>query len=117
MNSMLYEALLALIGERVFPSYSRAYGESEIVFQVAHSQDSVRMIDASLIPPPREVEARIPGQLWENIVALLPQETATALSRCVHQTKPDNDAIKLVVGHRECVPGVEVCRDFHLYVA
>jgi len=83
-----------------------------------NSQDSVRIIDASLIPfSLRDVEARIPGQLWESIVALLPQETATALSRCVHQTKPNNDAIKLAVGHRECVPGVEVCRDFHLRVA
>lgn len=63
-----------------------------------------------------DVEARIPGGVWQSVLADLPQETARVLNGCVRQMTPSNQAIKQAVTSQEAVPGAEVRRGFHLRV-
>jgi hypothetical protein len=82
-----------------------------------NSQDSVRILNETQVPLAfLDVEARIPGSLWQSVLADLPQETARVLSGCVRQMKLSNEAIKQAVTSQEAVPGAEVRRGFHLRV-
>ena len=83
-----------------------------------NSQDSVRITDEAALPKSyRRIEARIPGDIWETVLSLLPEELAKTLELSVQETRPDNDAIKAAVTQNEVVPGVEVWRGTHLRVA
>jgi len=83
-----------------------------------NSQDSVRINDESALPKSyRRIEARIPGDIWETVLSLLPKELAKTLELSVQETRPDNDAIKAAVSQNKVVPGVEVRRGTHLRVA
>ena len=83
-----------------------------------NGQDSVEITDASQVPITyRELDLRVPGRLWQAAILLLPEETATALARCVRDDKPSGDAIKEAVRRFEEVPGVQVKRGIHLRVA
>ena len=63
------------------------------------------------------IEARITGVIWETVLSFLPEELAKALESSIHETRPDNDAIKAAVAQSEAVPGAEVRRGMHLRVA
>jgi hypothetical protein len=83
-----------------------------------NSQDSVLITDETLVPLElRDVEAKIPGRVWQSILANLPQEAARSLSGRVQQMKPSNEAIKQAIRVHEPVPGAEVRRKFHLRIA
>jgi hypothetical protein len=83
-----------------------------------NSQDSVEITDAVQIPIPyRELELRIPGRLWQLVVASLSEDTSKALASCIRDDKPSNDAIKDAASRYEEVPGAQVRRGIHLRVA
>jgi len=83
-----------------------------------NSQDSVRILDESMLPAAyRRVEARIDGVLWEKVLAQLPNGLSDALEASVRETMPDTDAIKAAAARQEKVPGAEVRRGTHLRVA
>jgi hypothetical protein len=83
-----------------------------------NSQDSVRILNEAQVPLAfLDVEARIPGNVWQSVLADLPPETAKVLSGCVRQMKPSNEAIKQAAKVQETVPGTEVRRGSHLRVA
>jgi hypothetical protein len=83
-----------------------------------NSQDSVEINDASQVPITyRELELRIPGRIWQSVLALLPEDTSKVLSSCTRDDRPSNDAIKEAVSRYEEVPGVQVKRGVHLRVA
>jgi hypothetical protein len=65
----------------------------------------------------RELELRIPGCLWQAILAALPEDTSKQLATCIRDDKPSNDAIKDAVSRFEEVPGAHVKRGIHLRVA
>ena len=80
-----------------------------------NSQDSVEITDAGQVPINyRELELRIPGPIWQAILASLPEETATALASCIRDDKPSGDAIKEAASRNVEVPGAEVKRGIHL---
>jgi Siphovirus Gp157 len=86
--------------------------------QQKNSQDSVHITDGSQLPMfCRELDLRIPGPMWEEVLAFLPEETSNALKVCVRDERPSNEAIKLAVSRSEEVPGAEVKRGNHLRVA
>jgi hypothetical protein len=83
-----------------------------------NSQDSVEIIDASQVPITcRELELRIPGRVWEAVLAFLPEDTSKLLASCIRYDAPSNDAIKEAAGRFEAVPGAQVKRGIHLRVA
>jgi hypothetical protein len=83
-----------------------------------NSQDSVEITDASKVPIIyRELEVRIPGRLWQAILAFLPEDTSNLLASCIRDDKPCNDAIKDAASRNEEVPGAQVKRGVHLRVA
>jgi hypothetical protein len=83
-----------------------------------NSQDSVRILDESILPMAyRRVEVRIGGVLWETVLAQLPEGLADALEASVRETTPDTDAIKAAAMRQEQVPGSDVRRGTHLRVA
>jgi hypothetical protein len=83
-----------------------------------NSQDSVRVLDEPALPMAyRKVDARISGVLWETILSHLPEDLERLLVACIHETKPDTDAIKAAVLCHEEVAGAEVRRGSHLRVA
>ena len=83
-----------------------------------NSQDSVRILDESMLPLAyRRVDARIDGVLWETVLARLPEGLADALEASVRETTPDTDAIKAAAMRQEQVPGADVRRGTHLRVA
>jgi len=83
-----------------------------------NSQDSVRILDEVSLPMSyRKVEARIGGVLWETVLSYLPEDLERALAACIHETKPDTEAIKIAVSRDEEVAGAEIRRGFHLRVA
>jgi len=83
-----------------------------------NSQDSVEITDAAQVPITcRELEVRIPGSLWQLIVASLPEDTSKALANCVRDDRPSNDAIKEASSRFEEIPGAQVKRGVHLRVA
>ncbi len=83
-----------------------------------NSQDSVRIIDATVLPKSYcRIDARIDGVVWETVLSLLPDELVKALESSVQETRPDADEIKAAVARQEQVPGAEVRRGSHLRVA
>ena len=83
-----------------------------------NSQDSVEITNASQIPMAcRELELRIPGRVWQAVLAFLPEDIFKVLTNCIHDDKPSNDAIKEAVSRFEEVPGAHVRRGIHLRVA
>jgi hypothetical protein len=83
-----------------------------------NSQDSVEITDAGQVPINyRELELHIPGRVWQTVLALLPEDTSKALTNCIRDDRPRNDAIKEAVSRLEEVPGVQVKRGIHLRVA
>jgi hypothetical protein len=86
--------------------------------QQKNSQDSVHITDGSQLPMfCRELDLRIPGPVWEEVLAYLPDETSDALKVCVRDERPNNEAIKLALSRAGEVPGAEVKRGNHLRVA
>ena len=82
-----------------------------------NSQDSVEITDADQVPINyRELELHIPGRVWQAVLALLPEETAKALARCIRDDRPSYDAIKDAAGRFEEVRGAQVKRGIHLRV-
>jgi hypothetical protein len=83
-----------------------------------NSQDSVEITDASQIPITcRDLELRIPGKLWQAVLAAIPEDTSKALVSCIRDDRPNNDAIKEAASRSEEVPGAQVKRGVHLRVA
>ena len=83
-----------------------------------NSQDSVEITDASQVPITcRELELRIPGRLWQAVLASLPEDTSKHLASCIRDDRPSNDAIKEAASRFEEVPGAQVKRGIHLRVA
>ena len=91
----------------------------EFTFRVQkNSQDSVRILDELSLPTAyRKIEARVGGVLWETVLSCLPEELERAMTACVHETKPDTEAIKAATLRHEAVAGAEVRRGSHLRVA
>ena len=80
-----------------------------------NSQDSVEITDASQVPITyRELDLRVPGRLWQAAILLLPEDTVTALARCIRDDKPSSDAIKEASIRNLEVPGTQVKRGIHL---
>jgi hypothetical protein len=83
-----------------------------------NSQDSIEITDATQIPITcRELELRISGRLWQEVIAFLPEDTSKVLASCVRDDRPSNDAIKEAVSRFEEIPGAQVKRGVHLRVA
>jgi len=83
-----------------------------------NSQDSVEITDANQVPITcRELELRISGRLWQEILAFLPEDTSKVLANCVRDDRPSNDAIKEAASRFEEIPGAQVKRGVHLRVA
>jgi hypothetical protein len=83
-----------------------------------NSQDSVRFTDETQVPMCfRIVEARIDGELWEKIVACLPNELERLMVACVRDAVPSSEAVKQALQRQVAVPGAEVYRGEHLRVA
>jgi Siphovirus Gp157 len=83
-----------------------------------NSQDSVEITDASQVPIAcRELELRIPGRVWQAVLACLPENTSKVLESCIRCDTPSNDAIKEAAGRFAAVPGAQVKRGIHLRVA
>ena len=83
-----------------------------------NSQDSVEITDASQVPITyRELDLRIPGRLWQLVVASLLEDTSKALASCIRDDRPSSDAIKKAASRFEEVPGAQVRRGVHLRVA
>jgi hypothetical protein len=83
-----------------------------------NSQDSVIITDEQEVPLRlREIEAKIPGHLWQELLSKLPEDDAHELKACVRQMKPSNEAIKIAAAMQEGIPGAEIRRGFHLRVA
>ncbi|MDQ6732789.1 MAG: siphovirus Gp157 family protein [Nitrospirota bacterium] len=91
----------------------------EFTFRVQkNSQDSVRILDELSLPTAyRKIEARVGAVLWETVLSCLPEELKRAMAACVHETKPDTEAIKAASIRQEEVAGAEVRRGSHLRVA
>jgi hypothetical protein len=82
-----------------------------------NSQDSVEITDAGQVPITcRELELRIPGRIWQAVLAYLPEDASKGLEGCVHDDRPSNDAIREAVRRCEEVPGAQVKRGIHLRV-
>jgi hypothetical protein len=83
-----------------------------------NSQDSVEIIDASQVPITyRELELRVPGPIWQAVLALLPEGTSKGLASCIREDKQNNDAIKEAASRFEEVPGAQVKLGIHLRIA
>lgn len=83
-----------------------------------NSQDSVRITDQTQLPVRfRRIEARVEGELWEEIIATLSPELSRALGASIRDESTNHEAIKRAVGRAEVVPGAEVYRGDHLRVA
>ena len=83
-----------------------------------NSQDSVLITDMGQLSMPfRELDLRVPGHVWEEVLALLPEEASNVLKACVRDERPNNEAIKLAANRSEEVPGAQIKRGIHLRVA
>jgi hypothetical protein len=83
-----------------------------------NSQDSVEITDGSQVPITcRELELRMSGRQWQEILAFLPEHTSKVLANCVRDDRPSNDAIKEAASRFEEIPGAQVKRGVHLRVA
>jgi hypothetical protein len=82
-----------------------------------NSQDSVRITDEGALPKTYcRVEARIPGVVWQAVLAFLPEEFVRIMESSIQEVKPDTEAIKSAVARNEVVVGAEVHRGLHLRV-
>jgi len=83
-----------------------------------NSQDSVRITDEAAVPKGYcRIDLRIPGVVWQTVLAFLPEEFVKIMESSIHEVKPDADAIKGAVARNEEVPGAQVHRGVHLRVA
>jgi hypothetical protein len=83
-----------------------------------NSQDSIEITDADQVPISfRDLELRVPGRLWQAILAALPEVTSKQLAACIRDDKPSNNAIKEAASRFEEIPGAQVKRGVHLRVA
>ena len=83
-----------------------------------NSQDSVHVSDQSQLPRScLELEIRVPGCVWEQVLSATPDSMRNTLTSCVREERPCNEAIQLAAGRMEEVPGAEVKRGVHLRVA
>ena len=83
-----------------------------------NSQDSVKITDQAAVPKCYcRIEARVTGVIWETVLSLLPDELSKVLESSIHETRPDNDAIKAAAAENDMVPGAEVSRGTHLRLA
>ncbi len=93
-------------------------GKEFTLRQQKNSQDSVEITDAGQVPITfRDLELRIPGILWQTVLAALPEDTSKQLATCIRDDKPNNDAIKEAASRFVEVPGAKVKRGVHLRVA
>ena len=82
-----------------------------------NSQDSVIIHNETLVPLEyREIEAKVPGSFWQQILARVPEEDKQRLNSCVRHSLPSNSAIKAAKLVNEDVVGTEIRRDHHLRV-
>ena len=83
-----------------------------------NSQDSVHVSDQSQLPMScLELELRVPGCVWEEVLTTISGSMRNTLMGCVRDERPCNEAIKLAASRLEAVPGTEVKRGVHLRVA
>jgi len=83
-----------------------------------NSQDSVRFTDETQVPMKyRVVALRIEGQIWEQLIAFVPDELRRLLIPSIQEALPSNEAIKQAVQNQISVPGAELYRGDHLRVA
>lgn len=83
-----------------------------------NSQDSVKITDEAALPLCYcRIEARIDGSVWQTVLSLLPDQLAMALMSCVHEKRPNAEAIKMAAMQDGQVPGTEIRRGSHLRVA
>ena len=83
-----------------------------------NSQDSVRIIDPTLIPLRlKRIEARFDGSTWERLLAALPKELRSILAAGIQDVVPMNDAIKQAFAKEGAVDGATVIRGHHVRVA
>ena len=83
-----------------------------------NSQDSVRILNEANLPMAyRKVEVRLSGVLWDTVLSCLPEQLERAMVACLHEMKPDTEAIKAASMRHEEVAGAEVRRGSHLRVA
>jgi hypothetical protein len=93
-------------------------GKEFTLRQQKNSQDSLVVLDEPQIPLLfREIEAKIPGHLWEGLLSYLPDEARRELNACIRQMKPNADAIKRAAADQQKVPGAAIQRGVHLRVA
>ena len=93
-------------------------GKEFTLRQQKNSQDSVEITDESQVPINyRELELHIPGRVWQTVLALLPEDTSTALASGIRGDKPSNDAIKEALSRFEEIPGAQVKRGVHLRIS
>jgi hypothetical protein len=78
----------------------------------------VRITDEAAVPRAYcRFEVQIPGVIWQTVLAFLPEEFVKMMESSIQETKPDAEAIKAAVAREEKVPGAEVRRGTHLWVA
>jgi hypothetical protein len=83
-----------------------------------NSQDSVEVSDASMVPIMfRELELRVPGRLWQAVLAALPEDISELFTSSIRDNWPSNDAIKEAASRFEEVPGAQMKRGIHLRIA
>lgn len=83
-----------------------------------NSQDSVVIHNEPLVPIEyREIEARIPGAFWEQLLSRISEDDKRELNACVRHSLPSASAIKAAKLLNEAVPGTEIKREHHLRVA
>jgi hypothetical protein len=83
-----------------------------------NSQDSVRITDEAAVPKSYcRIDARIPGVVWQTVLAFLPEEFVKMMESSIQEVRPDAEAIKVAMAGNEEVPGAKVHRGVHLRVA
>lgn len=83
-----------------------------------NSQDSVRITDEAAVPKSYcRIDARIPGVVWQTVLAFLPEEFVKLMESSIREVTPDAEAIKTAAARNEEVPGAQVHRGVHLRVA
>jgi hypothetical protein len=83
-----------------------------------NGQDSIRILDEAALPICyRRIEARIPGVVWDTVLAFLPAEFVKILESTVHEVRLDQEAIRAALARQEEIPSVQAYRGSHLRVA
>jgi hypothetical protein len=71
----------------------------------------VRTTDEAALPKSYcRIESRIPGVIWETVLAFLPEEFVRIIESSIEEVKPDSEAIKAAIARNEEVPGAQVHR-------